>query len=66
MSINNLVITLMISHFVCSYLIVFKFTKLIFTDGYGFKIRWYDKAAGTYVLALPVFTLIVYLIQEAV
>lgn len=61
---NNLVTGLMIAYLVCSYLIVCKFAKLVSKDGYGFKIRWYDKAASTYVLALPIFLLLVYLIGE--
>lgn len=61
---NELVTGLMITHFVCSYLIVFKFTKLVSKDGYGFKVRWYDKADGTYVLALPIFIFLLYLISK--
>ena len=63
MSINNLVIGLMVAYFVCSYLIACKFARLVFSSnkGYGFKIKWHDKAASSYVLALPVFTLITWL-----
>ena len=61
---NNLVTGLMIAHFVSSYLIAFKFARLVFPNDYGFKIMWYHKAASTYVLALPIFLLLVYLIGK--
>ena len=61
---NNLVTGLMITHFVCSYLIAYKFAKLVFGCDYGFKIKWYDKAASSYVLALPIFLLLTYLITK--
>lgn len=61
---NNLIIGLLVAHFVCSYLIAFKFARLVSKDGYVFKIKWYHKAASTYVLALPIFLLLVYLIGK--
>lgn len=61
---SNLVTGLMIAHFVCSYLIACGFARLVFTDDYGFKIKWYHKAASSYVLALPIFLLLVYLIGK--
>lgn len=61
---SNLVTGLMIAHFVCSYLIFISFARLVSNDGYGFKIKWYHKAASTYVLALPIFLLLVYLMGE--
>ena len=61
---SNLVIGLMIAHFVCSYLIAFIFARLVFPSGYEFKIKWYHKAASSYVLALPIFLLLVYLIGK--
>ena len=61
---NNLVTGLMIAHFVCAYLIAISFARLVSNDGYGFKIKWYHKAASTYVLALPIFLLLVYLIGK--
>ena len=61
---NNLVTGLTIAHFVCAYLIAFNFARLVSKDGYGFKIKWYHKAASTYVLALPIFLLFVYLIGK--
>lgn len=64
MSISTLVTGLMVSHFVCSYLIAFNFARLVSNDGYGFKIKWYHKAASTYVLVLPIFLLLVYLMSK--
>ena len=61
---NNLVIGLMIAHFVCAYLIAISFARLVSNGDYGFKIKWYHKAASTYVLALPIFLLLVYLIGK--
>ena len=61
---NNLVTGLMIAHFVCSYLIAFIFARLVFPSGYEFKIKWYHKAASTYVLALPAYLLVAYLIGK--
>ena len=65
MDIGTLVTGLMIAHFACSYLIVFKFARLVFPHGYGFKIKWYHKVASSYVLALPIFLLLVYLVGKA-
>ena len=64
MDIGTLVTGLMITHFVCSYLIAYKFAKLVFGGDYGFKIKWYHKAASSYVLALPIFLLLVYLVSK--
>jgi len=67
MSINNLVIALMVTYFLCAYFVAYKFTRLVCVAenvSYGFKIKWYHKAASTYVLALPVFLILVYLIGE--
>lgn len=68
MSIGSLVTGLMIAHFVCSYFLSYKFTVLVFKgvsgEYYSFKIRWYHKASGTYVLALPIFLLITYLVSK--
>lgn len=61
---SNLVTGLMIAHFVCAYLIAISFARLVSNDGYGFKIKWYHKAASTYVLALPIFLLLGYLMGE--
>lgn len=65
---SNLVTGLMIAYFVCAYFVTYKFTILVFHAGngryYEFKARWYHKAAGTYVLALPIFLLLVYLMGE--
>jgi len=62
---SNLVTGLMIAHIICSYLIAIKFARLVFADnsrkGYGFKIKWYDKAASSYVLALPIYLILTYL-----
>lgn len=61
---NNLVTGLMIAYFFCSYLIAFNFAKLVSKDDYGFKIKWYHKAASSYVLALPIFLLLTYLLTK--
>lgn len=63
---SNLVTGLMIAHFVCSYLLVYRYMILAhraarFT-AVSFRFKWYERAAGTYVLALPIFLLLVYLI----
>ena len=67
MSTNNLVIGLMVAYFICAYFVAYKFTMLVCVAdnvSYGFKIKWYHKAAGTYVLALPIFLLLAYLITR--
>lgn len=68
MSIENLVAALMIAYFICTHFIAYKFTMLICHAGngryYEFKAMWYHKAAGTYALAFPIFTLIVWLMTE--
>lgn len=68
MSISALVTGLMIACFICAYFVAYKFTVLVFKGGsddyYSFKIRWYHKASGTYVLALPIFILLVYLLGK--
>ena len=65
---NSLVTGLMIAYFICAYFVTYKFTMLVFHAGngryYEFKAMWYHKAAGTYVLALPIFIFLVYLISE--
>lgn len=67
MSIENLVIGLMTAYFICAYFIAYKFTMLVCVannGSYEFKIKWYHKAASTYVLALPIFLLLTYLIGK--
>ena len=64
---ENLAIILMAAYFICAYFIAYKFTMLVCVAdnvSYGFKIKWYHKAASTYVLALPIFLLLVYLIGK--
>lgn len=63
MSINNLVIVLMITYFISSLLLAYPIGRMAHNrrKGYVFRVKWYHKAASTYVLALPVFTLIVWL-----
>ena len=65
---NNLVIGLLVAHFVCSYFLVYRYTSLahLATRVTGVSIRFtrYERAAGTYVLALPIFLLLVYLIGK--
>lgn len=68
MNIENLVIGLMAAYFICAYFVAYKFTMLVCHAGngryYEFKARWYHKAAGTYVLALPIFIFLTYLIGK--
>ena len=68
MNISNLVIGLMAAYFICAYCIAYKFTMLVCHAGngryYEFKAMWYHKAAGTYVLALPIFLLLTYFIGQ--
>jgi len=68
MNIENLVVVLMAVYFTCAYFVTHKFTMLVFQAGngryYEFKARWYHKAAGTYVLALPIFIFLTYLIGK--
>lgn len=64
---NNLVTGLMIAHFVCSYLLVYRYVILAHraarVTAVSFRFKWYERVAGTYVLALPIFLLLVYLIS---
>lgn len=66
MSINNLVIVLMIACFISSLLLAYPIGRMAHNrrKGYVFRVKWYHKAASTYVLALPVFLILVYLIGE--
>ena len=65
---NNLVTGLMIAHFVCSYFLVYRYTSLAHlatrVTAVSIKFTWYERVAGTYVLALPIFLLLVYLIGK--
>lgn len=63
---NNLVTGLLVAHFVCSYFLVWRYTSLAHlatrVTAVSIKFTWYERVAGTYVLALPIFLLLVYLI----
>lgn len=65
---SNLVIGLMIAHFVCSYLLVYRYMILAHraarVTAVSFRFKWYERAAGTYVLALPIFLLLTYLMTK--
>ena len=65
---NNLVTGLMIAHFVCSYFLVYRYTSLAHLAprvmAVSIRFTWYERVAGTYVLALPIFLLLVYLIGK--
>ena len=65
---SNLVAGLMIAHFVCSYFLVWRYTSLAHlatrVTAVSIKFTWFERAAGTYVLALPIFLLLVYLIGK--
>lgn len=68
MSVSVLGTVLMATWFICTYFVTYKFTMLVCNAGkggcYGFKIKWYHKAAGTYVLALPIFIFLAYLVTR--
>lgn len=68
MNTEHLVMALMTVWFTCTYFVTYKFTMLVFHAGnglyYEFKARWYHKAAGTYVLALPIFIVLTYLVTR--
>lgn len=68
MSISTLVTGLMITYFICAYFVAYKFTVLVFKGSsgeyYGFKVKWYHKLTGTYVLALPIFLILTYFVGE--
>lgn len=65
---KNLVTGLMIAHFVCSYFLVYRYTSLVHmaarVTAVSIRFTWYERVAGTYVLALPIFLLLVYLIGK--
>ena len=65
---NNLVTGLVIAHFVCSYFLVWRYTSLAHlatrVTAVSIKFTWFERAAGTYVLALPIFLLLVYLVSK--
>lgn len=65
---NNLVIGLMIAHFVFSYFLVYRYTSLAHlatrVTAVSIRFTWFERVAGTYVLALPIFLLLVYLIGK--
>ena len=63
MSINYLVIALMTVYFISSLLLAYPIGRMAHNrrKGYVFRVKWYHKAASTYIFALPIFTLIVWL-----
>lgn len=67
-SVNNLVTGLMIAYLVCSYFLVWRYTSLAHlatrVTAVSIKFTWFERVTGTYVLALPIFLLLVYLIGE--
>lgn len=64
MNTNNLVIGLMVAYFLCSLIVSYPIARMSHNKrrGYVFRVKWHHKAASTYVLALPIFLLLVYLI----
>lgn len=64
---NNLAIGLMAAYFACSYFLVYRYTSLAHlatrVTGVSIRFTWFERAAGTYVLALPIFIFLVYLIE---
>lgn len=68
MNIESLVIALMAAYFISSLLLAYPIGRMAHNrrKGYVFRVKWYHKAASTYVLALPIFLLLVYLIGKVV
>lgn len=66
MSIESLVIGFMAAYFICSLLLAYPIARMSHNRrrGYVFRVKWYHKAASTYVLALPIFLLLTYLIGK--
>lgn len=68
MSTEKLVIGLMVAYFICAYFVAFRFAALAHraskSTAVSFGFTWYEKLASTYVLALPIFLLLVYLIGK--
>ena len=66
MSINHLVIALMGAHFISSLLLAYPIGRMAHNrrKGYVFRVKWYHKAASTYILALPIFTGLAFLLGE--
>lgn len=68
MSIENLVIGLMVTYFICAYFVAYRFALLAHkaskSTAVSFGFTWYEKLASTYVLALPIFLLLAYLITR--
>ena len=66
MSINNLVIVLMIAYFISSLFLAYPIGRMAHNrlKGYVFRVKWYHKAASTYVLALPIYTGLAFLLCE--
>ena len=65
---SNLVMALMTAYLVCSYFVAYRFASLACRNkkskGFVFRVGWYDRVASTYVLALPIYLLLIYLISE--
>ena len=66
MGINYLVIALMVTYFLCSLLLAYPIGRMAHNrrKGYVFRVKWYHKAASTYILALPIFTGLAFLLGE--
>ncbi|HCH27008.1 MAG TPA: hypothetical protein DEV38_07505 [Psychrobacter sp.] len=63
MNINDLVNGLMIAYLICAYFIAYRFALLAHraskSTAVSFGFKWYERLAVTYVLALPIFLLLV-------
>lgn len=66
MSVNHLVIALMGAYFISSLLLAYPIGRMAHNrrKGYVFRVKWYHKAASTYILALPIFTGLAFLLGE--
>lgn len=64
MSVNHSVIALMAAYFISSLLLAYPIGRMAHNrrKGYVFRVKWYHKAASTYIFALPIFLILVYLI----
>lgn len=66
---SGLATGLMAAYLLCSYFVAYRFASLACRDkkskGFIFRVGWYDRVASTYVLALPIYLVAVYLISKA-
>ncbi len=65
---SALVTSMMVLYLLFSYLLVYRYTILVHrasrVTAVAVRFKWYERVAGTYVLALPIFLLSTYLITR--